>query len=861
MKLRIVEKMKKHSFLLFALLIVLIVFLPYVLFNDHVWAFSGDFSEQQLRMYIQGYNRIHDGALPFWDWSNFLGNNYFGASTFYFLGSPFFWLTMLLPSVDLVIEFFLTLNIIKSLMCVCFTYLWLFKVTKSDLGSAIGGLIVTFSGFILINYANNHMLDAVLFMPLVLYFVEKYLFDDKKTGLILSIGYLGIVNYYFLYLFIPFMLLYTLFRYFDSIDKFDLVNMLKKAGGFVLCLMVGLLICSITLIPSMMALSGNDRVSDFNIGLNTIGKDNIFRFITSFINPVNDWRTNSNFFVNVNDSAGIGWNGGMSNYSLIIFPFLIIPFLSLKKIKGKITIIALYICYGIFAIFPMFYILFNQNYETRWMLNIIFINALLVAFTIANVDKIKKKLFVISSISVSIFMVLCLLITAILNLSTESWGFSIIIRNVCVLSIVLIIYGILFYKFKNKNNEKSIKLLIIFIVLFEVLYSFFNVFYNLDDVNKPINGEDIENLKIRDSDVFDELSQIDESFYRIDIPTLLPLSLNNPMSNNYKSFTVYHSILNYSQTDFILNRFSSKGAWYIKPEKGKTMLKTLLSSKYWMTYAEDDFNYDLHEFESMEDIVPFGYEFFKTIDGRDVFINNYHVPIAYGMSNQVSIDVFNELSVFEQDMFLLNNVAVNDNNNIDYIMHDMLDISDKVIDKKIDISSLDQGIIYYMSEAMNNGYYVLDENDNAIQHQIFYDEFDYGEINLPKGSAEIKLYEAEFDNLFYDNMEWIDEWYDSLLSHSMYDICYDDNSISGKINLVKDMMIVTSIPYYDGWQIVANGEKINYSNINNGFIGFELQKGTHEITMNFIPPGLKLGSILSFFGLIICFFCHFCKKK
>ena len=156
--------------------------------------------------------------------------------------------------------------------------------------------------------------------------------------------------------------------------------------------------------------------------------------------------------------------------------------------------------------------------------------------------------------------------------------------------------------------------------------------------------------------------------------------------------------------------------------------------------------------------------------------------------------MFATCNIFEQDMFLLNNVSVNDNNNIDYIIHDMLDISDKVIDKKIDISSLDQGIIYYMSEAMNNGYYVLDENDNAIQHQIFYDEFDYGEINLPKGSAEIKLYEAEFDNLFYDNMEWIDEWYDSLLSHAMYDICYDDNSISGKINLVKDMMIVTSIP-------------------------------------------------------------------
>ena len=66
----------------------------------------------------------------------------------------------------------------------------------------------------------------------------------------------------------------------------------------------------------------------------------------------------------------------------------------------------------------------------------------------------------------------------------------------------------------------------------------------------------------------------------------------------------------------------------------------------------------------------------------------------------------------------------------------------------------------------------------------------------------------------------------------------------------------TSIPYYKGFKVYVDGKQTEITKIGDALIGVKLQKGEHDIRITYFPYGLKLGIILSIFGIagmiIIC---------
>lgn len=75
--------------------------------------------------------------------------------------------------------------------------------------------------------------------------------------------------------------------------------------------------------------------------------------------------------------------------------------------------------------------------------------------------------------------------------------------------------------------------------------------------------------------------------------------------------------------------------------------------------------------------------------------------------------------------------------------------------------------------------------------------------------------------------------------------------LKGTARLTKDGYFVTSLPYRPGYQVYADGRKITPENINEGFVGFPLTAGTHEIIIFFSPPGKNAGIFLSLTSLIL----------
>ena len=73
--------------------------------------------------------------------------------------------------------------------------------------------------------------------------------------------------------------------------------------------------------------------------------------------------------------------------------------------------------------------------------------------------------------------------------------------------------------------------------------------------------------------------------------------------------------------------------------------------------------------------------------------------------------------------------------------------------------------------------------------------------------------------------------------------------------------VATTIPYNPGWKVWDNGKIVDVKEVNEVFIGFELDEGVHKIQFKFMPSGLKLGMGISFVACIIVIFLGYKKVK
>ena len=75
---------------------LLVVILPIIIADGGYYIYYGDYNSQQIPFYNLANDAVRSGSFG-WNWYTDLGVNFIGAYAFYLLGSPFFWLTTILP--------------------------------------------------------------------------------------------------------------------------------------------------------------------------------------------------------------------------------------------------------------------------------------------------------------------------------------------------------------------------------------------------------------------------------------------------------------------------------------------------------------------------------------------------------------------------------------------------------------------------------------------------------------------------------------------------------------------------------------------------------------------------------------------
>ena len=79
---------------------------------------------------------------------------------------------------------------------------------------------------------------------------------------------------------------------------------------------------------------------------------------------------------------------------------------------------------------------------------------------------------------------------------------------------------------------------------------------------------------------------------------------------------------------------------------------------------------------------------------------------------------------------------------------------------------------------------------------------------------------------------------------------FEETNIVGNVTASRDCLFYTSIPYDESWQIYVDGERVSIEEmqeckIGNGFIGFYLTEGEHQIEFKYVPRGLVIGLCVS----------------
>ena len=235
-----------------------ISFLPF-LFRDggffHVWA---DFNTQQIPFGMALHHSLEELNPGGWTWSYELGMSTVQAFSFYGMGSPFYWISLLFPAAWYP---YLTgwIYILKYTVAGVTAYYYIRRFTKGENSAVAGALMYAFSAFQATNLMYFHFHDVAALFPMLLTGLEKTMENPRDRGLLVFAVFINALNnYYFFILETVFTVIYFLFRSF-GIKGRSFRRIFHDAVNVLLSSIWGVAMAAILLVPSLVYILGSPR--------------------------------------------------------------------------------------------------------------------------------------------------------------------------------------------------------------------------------------------------------------------------------------------------------------------------------------------------------------------------------------------------------------------------------------------------------------------------------------------------------------------------------------------------------------------------------------------------------------------------
>ena len=767
-----------------AMCMALLLFVPFIVWNNGIFYYFGDFNVQEIPFYQLIHGMVRDGTLG-WNHLTDLGTDTLASYSFYLMGSPFFWMTIPFPN-EFVPYLIGPLLILKFACAAVAAYLWLQRYVRFKGYAAVGGILYAFSGFSLYNVFFFHFHEPMIAFPLLIAALDCFLYDKRRGIFAVAVCGACVVNYYFFVGQALFVTMYFITLACTKTWKFQWTEMLLLA----LETLIGFAGAMFMLLPSVLGILGNPRLDSYPKGWNALVHDRPQRYwlmLLAFFFPA-DIPALPTFTPDSNCkwASVAGW-----------LPFFgmtgVIAYLQLRKKSWLKKIMLLLILFAAVPALNSMFQLFNMTiFYTRWFYIPVLMFILATLRAMEDVKTDWNRAFVWSA---GITVGMTLLIGA-MPLVKEEDGKEMFLIGVeadrvrfwiyAIFALVSLLAFMLLYRKFGVDQRKWFVASAVGVMGVAMIASYYSVATGvLESGSTPAIRKCI--LNQRDKIELDDLEDVRSDFYKATDNTAMFWKV--PSINCFQS-SVSPSIMQFYKAIGVARDVASR------PDFSDYGIRPLLSTKYYFDYDGD--NGDRSRDECFMDAdgktkMPC-WKFLKNCNGFDIYENECYIPMGFAFDNYITQEEFERVA---------------ENNKPQALLYAMV-LTREQMAKYADITG-------YTERRYSALYGMEPDTFNSAA-----DTFSYG----------VPQYREACRRLAADACESFAYTQDGFCA------TYQNDG--------DEKLLFFSVPYSEGFTAAVNGESVDVEKVDFGLmaVGVPAEK-TSDIVFHYRTPGLQTGLLVS----------------
>ena len=593
-----------------------IFFLPFYILDGGFFHYAGDFNSQQISFYRYMNGFVKGAGYPdstfagaphnTFSWATDLGSGVMNAYSFYLYGSPFFWLSVLLPQSWLP-YMMVPLLVLKFGVAGGGAYLYLRRYVKNANYAVLGACLYALSGFAVYNVFFNHFVDVVALFPYLLWALDEAIYEDRHGLFAFWVAVNLLNNYFFFVGQVIFLCIYFVCKL--TAKDFRLTG--RKFGHLLWESVLGVAMGCLLLFPAVLSLLQNPRTIDLSSGWGFLTYAKVQQYLAillSWILP-----PDSPYLTSVWSEGVIKWTSMTAYLPLCSLAGAMAYWRSRKADSKKRIVAVCAVCALVPVLNSAFYAL-NSSYYARWYY---MPTLILAAMTVNALEDPDIDLDAPArGISWIMLAALVFAVVPVQDDTTGTWSFG-VLKNpgqfFAVLGFGLL--GLMLYRYLCgvwRQDSRFAQRMTAAVLVFACAFTMVHI-----GIGKFGQWHTDSDLVEQDTNALLLKNALPEGDYRIDtykIHDNIGMWLDKSCLQYFGS-TAAPSILSFYPGLGVKRDVRSE------PEITNYALRGLLSVEYLITTPEKR--------ESFEDEADEGWTYLADVDGYALYHNDNYVPMGF----------------------------------------------------------------------------------------------------------------------------------------------------------------------------------------------------------------------------------------
>ncbi len=829
---------------------------------------------EALRNFIYG-----EGSLLY-SFARSLGGEFMGIYAYY-LASPLTYIVALFPQ-DRIQEAVLFILLLKTGLSGLSFGFYLHKRSRrpNRLAILVFSTMYALSSYMVVHQSNTMWIDALIWLPIFTYALENLISRKKYKLYVISLSIILICNYYIGYMICIFAVLYFFYYYFSKSKneinpRKEKLCFIRTGTRFAIFSLLSAAISAFMLIAAYYSLGfGKSDFSSPNWSL-TANFD-VLDFLTKFLPGAYD----------TVEPAGLPFvYCGLLTVIMLPIYFTAKKISTREKVASAALISVFLISFFLSPVDLIWHGFSTPNWlNARYSFIFCFFILVLAYKGFGNLKQTSEKFLLVIGALLVLFAAVAekFEMKSFIN-SKESLDTFSCVWFAIFFAIAITVLLCLRLRTKNRATSKSVAAVLVAVIFLELACNTAVCFlmFHKDVVFTTYSSYNDHLAELRP--VVDQLNEYDDGFYRAE--KTKHRTKNDNMALGLKGLTNSTSTLNSDAIEFT-NSLGYTGRAHLTMYRGGTpfsdsvlgikyVIDSTGSTRYSKVYNKVS-QIESEKYNVMQNpyALSLAYGVDKDItefssDSHNTFFKRYNAMAAAMLGDESKVEMFKPVY----------GLKVSESNNCD-----VTEMALKI--KCVTSENLSGNVTFEYKVPYSGNYYFyspasspeeltvkvnqksvgsyLGRDTNHILHLGYHEQFVEvdGEMvqntikvsfNIPK-DTEVSFH-SQYDFLWYLDSEVYEDTMTRLNSAPQFNISADstDDHLTGNITTVNaEQMILTTIPYDEGWNVYVDGEQVEIYETLDALMAFDIsESGEHTLEMKYMPSCYKQGLALSVLGILV----------